>query len=99
MPVYMIIDIQINDEALYRQYVQRVPEVIGKYGGKYLARGGQVTPWSGSWNPQRIVLIEFETMDHLRRCFESAEYRQIAPLGRQSTIGRAVVVQGCAPAA
>ena len=71
MSVYMIIEIQIKDNELYAEYVAKVPEVIAKYDGRYLARSGQVTPLSGNWNPERIIIIEFETIEHLRKCFGS----------------------------
>jgi uncharacterized protein (DUF1330 family) len=95
MPVYMIIEIEIRDEKLYAEYVERVREVVVKHGGRYLVRGGQVTPLSGNWNPERIIIIEFETIEHLRRCFGSEEYRELAPLREKSTLGRSIVVEGC----
>ena len=33
MPVYMVIEIEVLDEGLYSEYVERVPSVIKKYGG------------------------------------------------------------------
>lgn len=97
MPVYMIVEIEIKDQERYAEYVKRVPEVVAKYGGRYLARGGHVTPLSGNWDPQRIVLIEFETMERLRECFGSPEYIELAPLRERSTVGKSIVVQGCSP--
>lgn len=95
MPVYMIIEIEIKDEELYAEYVEKVREVVVKHGGRYLVRGGQVTPLSGNWNPERIIIIEFETLDHLKRCFGSEEYRELAPLREKSTLGKSIVVEGC----
>ncbi|MCD6319928.1 MAG: DUF1330 domain-containing protein [Candidatus Desulfofervidaceae bacterium] len=34
---------------------KKVPEIISKYGGRYLTRGGKITPLSGNWNPERII--------------------------------------------
>jgi len=95
VPVYMITEIDIKDEKLYAEYVKSVREVVVKHGGRYLVRGGQVTPLSGNWNPERITIIEFETIEHLRRCFGSEEYRELAPLKEKSTLGRSIVVEGC----
>ena len=97
MAVYMIIEITIKDNELYSKYVEKVPEIIHKYGGRYLIRGGKVTPVSGDWNPQRIILIEFESAEQLQKCFQSSEYLQLAPLGEQSTTSKVITVEGYTP--
>jgi len=94
MPVYMIIEIKVMDNELYNRYADKVPEIVKKYGGRYLIRGGKVIPMFGNWNPERIVLIEFETEEQLRNCFYSAEYLKIAPFRENSTITKSVIVNG-----
>lgn len=95
MPVYLIIDIEPKDRELYAQYVEKVPPIIDKYGGRYLIRGGKVTPLNGGWNAERIILIEFDNVDQIHKCFQSLEYLEIAPLREQSTISRSIIVEGC----
>ncbi len=94
MPAYLILEIAIRNKEEYVQYIEKVPAIIKKFGGRYLVRGGKVTPFSGNWNPERIVVIEFTTMEQLQKCFNSPEYREIAPLREQSTISKAIVVEG-----
>ena len=60
-------------------------------------RGGEVTPLSGNWTPERIAVIEFESFELLINCFTSADYLEIAPLRELSTISKAIVVRGCQP--
>jgi uncharacterized protein (DUF1330 family) len=96
MPVFMIIEIEIQDGELYAQYVEEVPPVIERYGGRYLARGGRVTPLAGNWHPERVIVIEFDTLEQVRQCFASPEYLALAPLRERSTRGRSIVVEGCA---
>jgi uncharacterized protein (DUF1330 family) len=57
MSVYLIIEIAVKNREMYLQYVQKVPPIIEKHGGRYLARGGAITPLMGDWNPERIILI------------------------------------------
>jgi uncharacterized protein (DUF1330 family) len=97
MPVYMIIDITIREHDLYSRYVEGVAEIVEKHGGRYLVRGGKVTALSGNWIPERIIVIEFQTLEQLRRCFRSAEYLALAPLRERSTDSRAIVVEGYLP--
>lgn len=93
-PVYMIIEIQVKDAALYAQYVAQVPQVIKKYGGRYLARGGKVTAVAGSWHPERVIILAFDSFAQAKKCFESPQYLAIAPLREKSTIGRSILVDG-----
>jgi uncharacterized protein (DUF1330 family) len=95
MSVYMIAEITIKNSELYSRYAEQVPQVVDKYGGRYLTRGGKVMPLSSNWNPERIILLEFETIEQLQKCFESPEYLEIAPLREQSTISKSIVVEGC----
>ena len=97
MSVYMIIQITILNHELYARYVEEVPEIIKKHGGRYLVRGGKVVPMFGNWNPERIILIEFETMEQLRNCFDSPEYLKIAPFRENSTVTNSIIVNGCLP--
>lgn len=94
MSVYMMAEIEIQNSEVYSEYVDGVSEIIRKYGGRYLVRGGRVTPLSGSWNPERVIVIEFGTAEQLRECFASPEYLKLAPLRERSTTSRAIVIDG-----
>jgi len=95
MPVYLIIDVAVMDPEVYAEYVEQVPAVVARYGGRYLARGGDVVPLTADWHPQRIILIEFDSIDQVQDCFASPEYRALAPLREQSTTSRAIIIEGC----
>jgi uncharacterized protein (DUF1330 family) len=95
MSVYIVIEPkEVSDKQKYGEYVQKVPQIIEKFGGKFLSRGGQVMVISGDWNPARLVIIEFSSMDKLQAWWHSPEYRKIAPLREQSAKVNAVVVEG-----
>jgi len=94
MAVYMIVEIAVKDPEPYAKYVGQVAEIVERHGGRYLVRGGAVTPISGDWNPERLIIIEFATMDDWRKCFTSPEYLAIAPFRERSTVTRAIVVEG-----
>jgi uncharacterized protein (DUF1330 family) len=98
MAVYVIIDISIRDQASkadYAQYVEKVRPMVEKHGGRYLARGGEITPIAGDWNPERIILIEFPSADHVKRWWNSPEYKDIVGLRENATTARAIIVEGC----
>ena len=95
MAVYFIAEITIKNAELYSRYVEEVPGIITQYGGRYLARGDSVTPLAGNWAPERMIVVEFDTLEQVKQCLGSPEYRALAPLREQSTESKAIVVQGC----
>ena len=94
MSVYLIIEIAIVDHDVYGEFVERVPAVVEQYGGRYLARSGEVSTMVGDWQPERIVLIEFESIVQVQEFFASPEYLAIVPLREQSAAARAIIVEG-----
>jgi uncharacterized protein (DUF1330 family) len=94
MPVYVIIDITVVDQGLYEEYVAQVPGVVEQYGGRYLVRGGEVVPLAGGWRPERIVVLEFESLDQAQEYLTSPEYLALAPLREKCTASRAIIVPG-----
>ena len=66
MSVYSISSINVKDWDAYAEYMKLVPAVIKKYGGKYLVRGGEIISDNTTWNPQRIVILEFPTIAAIR---------------------------------
>lgn len=94
MAAYFIVDIKVHDPATYRLYIEKVKPIIEQYGGRYLARGGAISPLIGEWTPERIILIEFPSTEDVKRCLGSDDYKAIAPFRERSTSSRAIVVEG-----
>lgn len=94
MPVYLIIEINVQDYELYAEYTVQVLPLVERYGGRYLARGGEVFPVLGGWRPERIVMVQFDTMDLVQDFLTSPEYQALIPLRQRASSSRAIVVEG-----
>jgi uncharacterized protein (DUF1330 family) len=94
MPAYMIVETKTKDPEKYAQYVSKVPKIAAHYGGRYLARTSKVEPLSGGWKPERLIILEFPSVDNIHRWLDSAEYRAIAPLREAGAETRAVILDG-----
>jgi uncharacterized protein (DUF1330 family) len=94
MPAYLIADIEIDDPARYARYRELASASVKKYGGRYLVRGGPHETVEGDWEPGRIVVLEFEDMDALRRWYDSEDYRQAAAIRTTAAHGSFVFVDG-----
>jgi uncharacterized protein (DUF1330 family) len=74
MAAYIIVNVEVVDQAGYEDYKQAVGPTIEAYGGRYLARGGRVEVLEGDWLPKRFVIVEFPNAERARAWWESAEY-------------------------
>ena len=98
MPAYVINDMVVTDPELFERYKQLTPPTVAQYGGRFLARGGQIDNLEGDWSPQRVVIIEFASLERAHAWWDSPEYAPAKRLRQQASISRIIVVEGVAPA-
>jgi uncharacterized protein (DUF1330 family) len=94
MPAYVIADVTVTDPTTMDEYRKQVPATIAKYGGRYLTRGGANESREGEWKPNRLVLIEFPTLEAARRWYDSEEYRGPKALRVKAGRSNVVIVDG-----
>lgn len=82
MPAYWVARARINDVAEYKKYTDLVPGIIGRYGGKVLARGGRYRIMEGPEKFHRFIVLEFPTFKLAVACFNSPEYVAAAAFRR-----------------
>jgi uncharacterized protein (DUF1330 family) len=73
MATYLISDITVRDRTAFEVYRTRAADAIHTYGGRYLARLGEVQVLEGSWNPSMIVIVEFPNLEQARAWYRSPE--------------------------
>jgi uncharacterized protein (DUF1330 family) len=98
MPAYLIVDLHIQDRAVFEEYRKLVPATIEKYGGRYVIRGGALEVLEGEWQPKRIVVLEFPSIEQARRWYDSEEYQQPKALRLACARSNVILVEGAAPA-
>jgi len=94
MSVYVIVDISIHDAAVYERYKLLAPATLAIYGGKYLVRGGETTVLEGTWNPTRLVILEFASADAVKRWWSSPEYAEAKALRQSCTHTNMLILDG-----
>lgn len=63
MAASVIVDLAITDPEPYREYQRRVPATIEQDGGRFLVRGGRHETLEGDRPPERLVVIEFPSVE------------------------------------
>ncbi len=94
MAAYVILDITVNDPAKFEDYKKLAPPAIEAYGGKYLVRGGSMEILEGDWKPNRIVILEFQSIEMAKNWINSPEYSDARALRHQTATSHAIVVDG-----
>ncbi|MFB0612635.1 DUF1330 domain-containing protein [Aurantiacibacter poecillastricola] len=96
---YVVAEINVTDLEAYRQYVQAAFPVIESYGGRFLTRGGTTVHIEGLPPAERVMIIEFESLDRAKEFEYSQAYRDIAPLRHQAAESRLFIIEGAADVA
>jgi uncharacterized protein (DUF1330 family) len=74
MSVYVLVQIDITDPVAYDRYKLLAAPTVGQYDGRYVVRGGNTTALEGTWDPGRLVMLEFPTAERAQAWFDSPEY-------------------------
>jgi uncharacterized protein (DUF1330 family) len=94
MPAYVIAHIDVTDPVRYAEYIKMSPVSIQKFGGRFIARGGKAESLEGSWQPKRLVLLEFPSLEAAKQWYASDDYAPAKALRQATSTGDLVVIDG-----
>ena len=94
MSAYIVVQVDIRDPERFAEYRTMVPASLEAYGGRFLARGGATQTLEGDWQPPRLVILEFDSVDQAKRWWDSEEYREARDLRQASADTQMVVIEG-----
>ena len=94
MSAFVIVDVEILDPQRYEAYKSMVPASVAKFGGRFVARGGKVETLEGGWSPQRLVILEFPSVEQAKEWHNSVEYAPAKALRHQTARSRMIVAEG-----
>ncbi len=94
MPVYLVADIDVKDHDAYEEYQKLVPPLIEKYGGRYIVRGGKITPGEGDWDLHRVVILEFPSAERATAMLTSDDYAPVAEIRHNAAVSKIFIVEG-----
>ncbi len=90
MSAYAIVDLHIFDIADYLEYQRALRPLLRDAGARYLARGGEFEVLSGHMQPERLVLVEFPSMESLQTFYSSEAYQCLEP--QREACSRACII-------
>jgi len=96
---YVIVDMKVTDPEPYKQYMAAAPAAVKAHGGEYLVRGGAMEVFEGDWQPARMAVLRFPSMDDARAFYNDENYRAARAMREGATAHfNMVVVEGYQPA-
>lgn len=94
MAAYVVANVTIEDPVRYEDYKRMVPATLAPFGGRFIARGAKVEVLEGSWRPERLVIVEFPSVEHARRWWHSPEYADARALRQATSTGTLLILEG-----
>lgn len=94
MTAYVVVDINVTDPVHYEDYKKLAAPTVELYGGKYIARGGKTETLEGNWLPNRLVILQFDTLKQAKSWHNSVEYGEAKSIRHETAISKMVVIDG-----
>jgi uncharacterized protein (DUF1330 family) len=94
MAAYVVVEVEVQDKDRYETYKRMVPPSLTAYGGRFIARGGEVETLEGEWSPTRLVILEFPSVEQAKAWWSSEEYAEAKALRQATAQSRMIVVAG-----
>ncbi len=90
---YIIGHVTISDAEAYKGYSARNDVIFPRYGGRFLARGGQANVLEGAAH-KRHVIVEFPSYDAALAAYNDPEYQENMKIRQANSDGVIMVVEG-----
>ena len=94
MVAYVINDMEVLDPKGLEDYKKLSPQTVLQYGGKFLARGGEIRKVEGDWLPTRLVILEFPSVEQAQAWINSPEYAPARAARQKASRSNIIVVEG-----
>ena len=94
MSAYIIVEVSVQNPEEYEQYKKLTPASVASYGGKFIVRGGKSETLEGDWQPERIVVLEFPSVQKAKEWWDSPSYNIAKTIRQRTATTRMIVVEG-----
>jgi len=92
---YIVAEVKVHDADAMARYRLMSQAAVEQYGGRFLVRGGAAEILEGKWTPpQRMVVVEFDTVDQAKRFYDSAEYQAAREVRENAAEMNMLVIAG-----
>ena len=90
---YWVVRLDVTDEDTFKRYQALVGGATGKFGARYLIRGGPHRAVEGT-SRSRNVVVEFPSYQAALDCYNSAEYAEPLAIRKQAAETDVLIIEG-----
>lgn len=90
---YWIVQVDVPDTDAYKPYLVANQMPFGKFGARYLVRGGRREVMEGRGR-SRIVVLEFPSFEAALACYRSPQYQAAKKLRDGKAEADVIVIEG-----
>ena len=94
MKAYVIVEVSIIDKVIYEEYKKLTPAAVSAFDGKFIVRGGRTETLEGDWYPERMVVVEFPSVEKAKAWWHSDQYAAAKSIRQQSAHTKMLIVEG-----
>ena len=91
---YIIANVRVTNPEQYEEYKKWSTAAFAAHKAEICVRGGKVDVMEGDWQPERVVIAKFPSVDAAKAFYDSAEYLKARKAREVAAIMRLVVVEG-----
>jgi uncharacterized protein (DUF1330 family) len=92
-PAYVVTEVQIIDEAAFKEFAPKTDATMAPFGGKRLVRGGKIIPLEGE-PPKRFVITMFDNAEKAQAWRDSPGWKALLPIRDKAVKSREFIVEG-----
>jgi uncharacterized protein (DUF1330 family) len=91
---YILADVTVTNAEQYEDYKKWSSAAMQAHGAEVCVRGGKVEVLEGDWQPSRLVMLKFPSVEAAKAFDASPEYGKARAARQGAAIMRMVVVEG-----
>jgi uncharacterized protein (DUF1330 family) len=91
---YIIANVRITNATQYEEYKKLSSAAMQAHGAEVCVRGGAAEVLEGDWQPDRLVVLKFPSVERAKAFNASAEYAKARAARQGAAVMRMVVVEG-----
>jgi uncharacterized protein (DUF1330 family) len=91
---YAVILLDVQDADLYVDYAMKATSVEARYGGRPIVVGDAREVVEGMWPSERIVILEFPSLEQARGWYSDPDYQELIPARHQATRSHILFIEG-----